>query len=757
MDGLPLPPDPPALHAALSLLRAGRTEAALPLLEAALEEAPRHGLAALNLAMARMDLGRLEAARAPLDLALARLPHHPEPQFRAGRLAHLRGEAGAARPFYAAALARDPAHVPALCGLAELARGEADARRAATLLREALLHAPGQDDIALELARTLVAAGEAAEAASLAQSVAARRPDLGLAGVVWSEALLAAQGGAAARAASEAALAADPLSPALTAAHATLLDAFGETREGLRHWHLAEALAPEEVAILSGLAHALWRERSYKAALPVFERAVALAPAERSLRVGHGEILFRLHRLAEAAASLRATLADLGSDERTQATLALVLVSQGLQEEARQATEAAGGENALVHGLCNVGPYHPEMARPEALAEVARALHARLLQGINPYVRPERAPGGRPRVGLLSSNLGRHPVGWLTLPAIEHLPREEFEVVAFSLADRDDPLARRFRARADEWISFQPGARDALILERLREARLDILLDLSGHGQGGKVRLLRHRAAPVQIKWVGSQSASSGVPNMDWMLTDRWETPEGFEAHYTERLLRMPDGYCCYAPPARAPEVAPLPALARGHVTFGCYNNLAKVTPAVLAAWARILAALPRARLVLRTHALGDAPTRAAFLERAAALGLPLDRVETHGAVPHETLLAAYGEIDISLDPFPYTGGLTVCESLWMGVPVLTKVSGGFAGRHALSHLSNVGLPDWAVPDEARYVDEALRRASDLPALAALRAGLRAQVAVSPLCDGPRFGRNLAAALRQAWEARPPA
>ncbi|WP_191085145.1 tetratricopeptide repeat protein [Roseococcus microcysteis] len=752
MDGLP--GEASAFQAALALLRQGRTQAALPLLEAVLAEAPWDGLAALNLAMARMDLGRLDAAAGPLATALERLPHHPEPHFRRGRLAHLRGQAEAARQGYEAALVRDPGHVAALCGLAELARAEGRAEASVTLLREALLYVPQDEGIALELARAHVAANQPVEALALAAPLLAREGAPGLAGVVWSEAVLARDGAEGARAASEEALAADPLSPARIAAHATLLDAFGQTREGLRHWHLAEALAPEDVAILSGLAHGLWRERAYKAALPVFERAVALAPGERGLRVGHGEILFRLHRLAEAAESLRATLADLGGDERTHATLALVLVSQGLQEEARLATEAAGGENALVHALCNVGPYHPDMATSAALGEAARALKQRLSQGINPYVPVARPPGERLRVGLLSSNLGRHPVGWLTLPAIEHLPREEFEVVAFSLTDRDDPLARRFRARADRWISFEPGARDQLVLERLRAEALDILIDLSGHGQGGRVRVLRHRAAPVQIKWVGSQSASSGVPNMDWMLTDRWETPEGFEPHYTERLLRMPDGYCCYVPPDRAPDVAPLPALARGHVTFGCYNNLAKVTPAVLRAWARILAALPTARLVLRTHALGDDPTRAAFLERAAALGMPLDRLELHGAVPHEALLAAYGEIDLSLDPFPYTGGLTVCESLWMGVPVLTKVSEGFAGRHALSHLSNVGLPDWAVPDEDAYVAEALRRATDLRALAELRAGLRARVAASPLCDGPRFGRNLGQALRQAWEQR---
>jgi protein O-GlcNAc transferase len=194
-----------------------------------------------------------------------------------------------------------------------------------------------------------------------------------------------------------------------------------------------------------------------------------------------------------------------------------------------------------------------------------------------------------------------------------------------------------------------------------------------------------------------------------------------------------------------------LPALARGHVTFGCFNNLAKVTPRVLRAWARILAGLPEARLVLRTHALGEAATRARIRARLAAHGLPEARVALEGGVPHQALLAAYGGIDIALDPFPYTGGLTVCESLWMGVPVVALAGDSFCARHALSHLSNAGLPDWVAATEADYVALALARAADPAALARLRAGLRAQVAASPLTDAPRFGRALAAALQHAW------
>ena len=176
------------------------------------------------------------------------------------------------------------------------------------------------------------------------------------------------------------------------------------------------------------------------------------------------------------------------------------------------------------------------------------------------------------------------------------------------------------------------------------------------------------------------------------------------------------------------------------------------MTPAVLAAWAEILAALPDARLVLRTHALGEAATRDRTARRMAAAGLPPDRVLLEGGLPHRGLIAAYGGIDIALDPFPYTGGLTVCEALWMGVPVVALAGDSFCARHALSHLSNVGLADWVAQDPAGYVALAVARARDLAGLARLREGLRARVAASPLVDAARFGQGLAAALRQAWD-----
>jgi predicted O-linked N-acetylglucosamine transferase (SPINDLY family) len=240
---------------------------------------------------------------------------------------------------------------------------------------------------------------------------------------------------------------------------------------------------------------------------------------------------------------------------------------------------------------------------------------------------------------------------------------------------------------------------------------------------------------------------------MDWFLTDRWETPPALESLYSERLLRMPDGYVCYSPPPHAPDPVPAPFLKTGSITFGCFNNTAKITPTAIAAWCEILHAVPHSRLILKTHQLGDALTAARFHAAFSRLGIDPSRVQMRGSSPHRAFLASYNEIDIVLDPFPYCGGLTTCEALWMGVPTVTLPGEIFASRHSASHLSNAGFPEWVARDRADYVAIAVARAADSTALAALRTTTRDRVRASPLCDAPRFGRALGLALRHAWTA----
>ncbi len=238
---------------------------------------------------------------------------------------------------------------------------------------------------------------------------------------------------------------------------------------------------------------------------------------------------------------------------------------------------------------------------------------------------------------------------------------------------------------------------------------------------------------------------------MDWIISDRWETPPELEQFYSERILRLSNGYVCYSPPTYAPDVASLPARTNGFITYGCFNNLAKITPTVLRVWAEVLRRVPHARLVLKTHQFSEAELADRINAAFTRLGIGTDRIELRGSSEHRDFLGQYNDIDIVLDPFPYSGGLTTCEALWMGVPIVTLPGETFSSRHSLSHLSNVGLQDWAASSEANYIELAVARAADVAALAALRAGLRSRVKASPLCDAPRFGRGLGEALRFAW------
>ena len=373
--------------------------------------------------------------------------------------------------------------------------------------------------------------------------------------------------------------------------------------------------------------------------------------------------------------------------------------------------------------LCNALPYQEGVGARDLLAAM-RECAGRMTRGRAPAPTRSRDPDRRLRVGLLSGSLREHPVGWLTVAGFEALDPAGFELVALAQADSQDTLAQRFHAIAAEWHRID-GMDDEALAAHARAIGVDVLVELGGHGDNARMAACALRLAPVQVKWVGMQYHSTGLPEMDWFVTDAWETPPHLAAHYSERLLILPDGYVCYSPPSDAPDVGPPPALARGHVTFGCFNNLAKITPSLLDAWSRVLSLAPDARMVLKTQAFAEAEVRARVLAEFAARGVAPGRLELRGGSSHRAFLSQYGDVDMVLDPFPYSGGLTTCEALWMGVPVLTLAGEIFASRHSVSHLSNVGLADWIAADVDAYVAQAVSRAADVGALAALRAGLR--------------------------------
>lgn len=716
----------------------------------------------LNLALAEDRAGDREQARRRIQAIADRLPDWDEPMLRLAESLRRDGGGEAAERAYAAVLKINPRREEAMVSLAVLRLGAGDTAGATTLLLRCCAIAPNNAEAWDALGLAVLHGGDAA--AAIGAFAEARRlvprwldPALHLV-----DAACAAGTAEAELARFEAAGLANPLDPIGATARGVLLERLGRRQEAIDALEVAVTLAPEAPRPTALLAGVLARTTRIDEAEKWLRRASELDPTEPRLRNNHAAVLMRKYRHAEARAELTELIASHGEQVGVLCNLATATVSCGLQDEA---VAIAGRAIALApdavlprRTLANTLPYRDAVTGAELLSalvdcsdRIPRGAGSDCPVGMAPprfANRPD--PERRLRLGLLSGSLRTHPVGWLTIAGFEALDPRKFDIVALAQHAAHDAIARRFRAIAGGWHDIDT-IDDAGVAALGRSLGIDVLIDLGGYGDAGRMLACAHRLAPVQIKWVGMQNHSSGLAEMDWLLTDRWETPPGFEPLYTERLLRLADGYVCYSPPPYAPDVGPLPALANGHVTFGCFNNLAKITPRTIATWATILRRMPGSRLILKTHQFSDTATAERMQAAFAAHGIAPARVELRGASRHRTFLAEYNQIDIVLDPFPYSGGLTTCEALWMGVPTVTLPGESFASRHSASHLSNAGLADWVAGDLDGYIEMALARADDLPELAALRAGLRSWVKATPLCNAPRFGRNLGAALRHAW------
>ncbi len=729
----------------------GDHASALPLLRAAVDGGDRRPVTRLNLALAEQHAGDLGHAAAIMLELEQREPGWAEPPLRLAELWRAQDDLPRAITAYEGALERDPARFEALLGLATLRLRQGEPDRAQTLLLRCCAARPlsWQAWDALGTALTRTADFKAAHAA-LARAHALEPRRLGIA-LRLAEAAIQAGDAEAALAALAVECEDDPLNAAPLAATGVLLARADRPVEAASALEAAAALAPDDADLAALSADGLLRGGQHEAAVPALRHALDLDRDNPLLRNNYAASLTRVHRYREARCELESLLPSHGDQAGVLCNLAAAQVCLGEQASgvatARRATELAPESHLAWRTLANALSYAQE-ANGEAMLAALRRAGELAPRGRLPPFTPERAPDPdrRLRVGLLSAMLRTHPVGWLALAGIETLDPAGFELVCLGPPDSADPMQRRFRRAASEWheLGADPAA-------HARALRLDVLIDLGGYGDLGLLACCAERLAPVQIKWVGMQNHSTGLAEMDWFITDRWETPPSLAATYSERLLVMPDGYACYTPPPHAPDVAGLPALRRGHVTFGCFNNYAKITPAVIAAWCDILRAVPDARLVLKTHQFGDPATAAEATAKFAARGIDPTRIELRGASPHRALLEQYGDIDIVLDPHPYSGGLTTCEALWMGVPVLTVPGTTFASRHSTSHLCNVGLGDWVAADLDAYRAQAVARAADIAALASVRRGLRTRMKASPLCDAPRFGRNLGACLRSAW------
>lgn len=364
----------------------------------------------------------------------------------------------------------------------------------------------------------------------------------------------------------------------------------------------------------------------------------------------------------------------------------------------------------------------------------------------------DRDPRRKLRVGYVSGDFVAHPVGFLLRDIIRHHDAAAFEIHCFSMVVREQDVMPELRAAADHWddIFFLS---DEEVVELVRMAEIDILVDLTGHTAFQRLQVFARRPAPLQFEWIG-YFHSTGLSSIDYFITDPHTTPVGGGQLFSETPVYLPHSRFCYGPPQYAPAVAPPPCERTARITFGSFNRLAKTNDQVVAAWARILAAVPGSRLVVKASAFSEEPLRDKFAARFAAHGIDRDRLELREGSSHGEMLAEYGDIDIALDTFPFNGGMTTLEALWMGVPVVTVAGDTVVSRQTVSALANIGLAgELAFADADSFVAGAMALANDRARLARLRTELRPRMEASPLRQARQFTRDLESLYRRAWEA----
>ncbi len=551
------------------------------------------------------------------------------------------------------------------------------------------------------------------------------------------------------------------LQPSLTEAHANIgvaLQLQGKIPAAIEHFRETLAAKPDHASTHANLGGALLSLSRYEEAAVHARRAIELQPRLAEGHLALGVALQGIKRHDESVACFRRAIELNPRLAPAHDNLGVILRQLGLLDVAlpcyRRALEIAPNFSSALSNYLYALQYHPQVTLAQlasAHAEYEQRFAAPLTQASTP---PQlHGSVDRPlRVGLISPDFGTHPVGRLLIRAVEHLDRAQIETVCYNDRRVADPLTARFRSAASAWREIA-GLNDAQVAERIRADRLDMLIELTGHTASNRLLVLARRCAPIQLTYLGYEG-TTGLSAIDFILADRHTIPVESEPHYRERVVRLPDSYLCFDPPSEAPAVNSLPALGNGFITLGCCNNPCKINDRVIAAWSEILRRLPTARLKLKYGGLLE-PSALDRLRRGFEQhGVDVRRLEFAGKSPYGEYLAAYHAIDLALDPFPFSGGMTTCEALWMGVSVVTLAEETFASRHGLSYLSAAGLADTVATSVEQYVECAVRWASDVPRLAARRVEQRARVAASPLCDGPRFAAALTHTLRHLCEQR---
>ncbi|MBF0183627.1 MAG: tetratricopeptide repeat protein [Magnetococcales bacterium] len=680
----------------------------------------QRGESAYNLANALADAGQTEEAIQHYQQAVHWLAEPAEAWINLGNLYQRQQDAAAAEPCYRQALQQRRDLDTAWLNLIRLCQSQKRTEESQLLLQEALTLWPDHVEL-LRLQGDCYFQQEEPEAAlAIYQRLETLQPG----------------------------------SATTANAMGVVLRALGNNVAAEAAWRRCLAIDPQHVVALANLGTLCRIKKRHEEGLAYLRQAARLQPDDPDTMASLACTLIDLGLISEAMQQMEPLLRRYPDHVDLLGMQAFALVQQARIEEGQQLLARARQKKP--DSLVAIGnTLFSSLYRDSLDSQQQSQLHQQLALQVRQQVTPLSASRVRSsrrqrcHIGYLSPDFRSHPVGLFMEPILQHHDADRFYVTCYALPHAADETTQRLQGYAHRWRDWEGCKRESMA-EQIRQDEIDILIDLAGYTAGGRMDLLACRPAPVQATFLG-YPFSTGLDTIDYLLADRYVIPVQESHLYSEQIIRLRASFLCYQRQS-APDVAPLPALRHGQITFGSFNNLPKLSPSCVALWAKLLHAVAESRLLLKASSLGDAGTCQQVRQRFAEHGIREERIHLRPASPAERYLAEYGEVDIALDPIPFNGGTTSCDTLWMGVPLVTLAGAGFMSRMGCSLLTTLGYPQWIANTQEEYVQIAQQLAANLSTLASLRAGLRAQMQRSPLCDAVGYTADLESHLWRIWQ-----
>jgi len=725
------PNHPDALHlSGLIALRGGKNEIAVGLISRAIRENPSNPTYYINLGNALKDQGRLEEAILNYRQALSIKPDFAEACNNLGSALKEHGDLEAAIESFRRSIALKPNFAETHSNLGNALKDQGQLEEAIACYGQALLLKPDYAEAYNNLGAALKAQNKLDAAIESYQKAISLKSDFFDAHNNLGNALMA-QG---------------KLDAAVVSFYQSLL------------------IKPDVAEVHNNLGNALKDQGKLDAAVESFQKALEIKSDFAEAHSNLGLALQKQSKMDEAIAHYYKALSIKPKYAEAYNNLGLALQEQGKLDEAIDSYHKALALRPIypkAHSNLLFALSFYSKCLPDTYLAEARHYGNQVMKNAQPYTSWPSYPANTAerdvptlRIGLVSGDFRAHPVGFFLEGIIANLNPDRVELVAYSMSPQEDELTARIQPYFVAW-NIIVGLSDEAAARKIHDDGIHILIDLAGHTASNRLPMFALKPAPVQVSWLG-YFATTGLPGMDYLLADSVSVPESHREHFTETVWYLPETRLCFTPPANRTglELTPLPAVQNGYITFGCFQNLTKVNNAVLAAWGRIFLALPEARLRLQSSQMNCSTAREYLQHRLTQVGIMPERVIMEGHVPRADYLAAYANVDIILDTFPYPGGTTTCEALWMGVPTLTLAGNTLLARQGASMLACAGLEDWIASDEGDYVTRTLFHATDIDRLAQLRSGLRQKMLASPLFNAPRFALHLEDALQKMWQLK---